>query len=248
MADRLRKPALILTSRKGQLSDTERLGEDMTCYFISGMGADRRIFKYIRLPGHFETVYLDWIPFKKGEGLSEYAARLSEKIDPGQPFILVGLSLGGILAVEIARMHPPVCTIILGSVPVSDHLPRYFRAARKLRVLDLLPPSFFMSAAVAKRMFTRESPEDKALIRAMIRDSDPEFIRWAMRAVLGWNNRTAPKPLLHLHGSRDEVFPIWLTRPTHPIRGGGHLLVMTHAGEVNDLLQRLLLPFLSSVG
>jgi pimeloyl-ACP methyl ester carboxylesterase len=220
----------------------------MNCYFISGMGADRRIFTHIRLPGHFEAVYLDWVPFKKEEGLPEYAARLSEKIDHNQPFVLVGLSLGGILAVEIARRSSPLCTIILGSVPVSDQLPRYFRVADKLRLLDLLPPSFFMRAAVAKRWITRESREDKVLIRAMIRDTDPEFIRWAMRAVLRWKNRTAPEPLLHLHGSRDEVFPIWRTRPTHAIRGGGHLLVMTHAREVNDLLQRLLSPLLSSVG
>jgi pimeloyl-ACP methyl ester carboxylesterase len=220
----------------------------MTCYFISGMGADRRIFKYIRLPMEVEAVFLDWIPFKNGEGLSEYAERLSGNIDHSRPFVLVGLSLGGMLAVEIARRSAPVCTIILGSVPVSDQLPRYFRLAHRLRLLDILTPSFFMSAAVAKRLFTRESRDDKALIRDMIRDCDPEFIRWAMRAVLRWNNRIVPKPLLHLHGSRDEVFPIWLTRPTHSIPGAGHLLVMTHAREVNDLLHQLLMPYLTAAG
>ena len=215
----------------------------MNCYFISGMGADRRIFKYIRLPAPIEPVFLDWIPFRKEEGLSEYALRLSRKINQDQPYMIVGLSLGGILAVEIARRYSPLCTVLLSSIPVSGQLPRYFRVADKLGLLDLLSPSFFMQAAVAKRLFTRESREDKALIREMIRDSDPEFIRWAMRAVLRWNNSTAPQPLLHLHGSRDEVFPIWLTKPTHPIRGGGHLLLLTHAKEVNDLLEMLLAPY-----
>jgi pimeloyl-ACP methyl ester carboxylesterase len=216
----------------------------MTCYFISGMGADRRIFRHIRLPAHFEAVYLDWIPFKEGEGLDEYAVRLSAKIDATRPFILVGLSLGGILAVEIARRSAPACTIIMGSVPVSSQLPLYFRAVRKLHILDLLPPAFFKFAAIVKRVFTRESREDKALIRQMIRDADPGFIRWAMLGVLGWRNEIAPEPLLHLHGSRDEVFPIWLTRPTHPIPGAGHLLIMTHAREVNELLAQTLAPYI----
>jgi pimeloyl-ACP methyl ester carboxylesterase len=226
--------------------DLENPGVNMTCYFISGMGADRRLFKHIRLPGHFKAVYLDWIPFKEGEDLAEYAVRLSSKIDPAEPFILIGLSLGGMIAVEIARRLSPACTIIMGSVPVSAQLPSYFKAVRKLRVLDILPPAFFKFAAIVKRRLTRESREDKMLIRQMIRDADPRFIDWAMRAVLKWNNDILPAPLLHLHGSRDEVFPIWLTRPTHRIPGGGHLLVMTHARQVNEFLEQILSTYVPS--
>ena len=209
-------------------------------YFISGMGADRRIFRHIRLPANFEADYLDWIPFKKGEELEDYAVRLAEGIAPGEPFILIGLSLGGIMAVEIAKRRVPVCTILLSSVPLSGQLPSYFKIARWLPLLDLVPLSFFKSSAILKRMFTLESKEDKALILQMIREADASFIRWAMGAVVGWRNKVMPVPLWHLHGTRDEIFPIWLTRPTHRISGGGHLLVLTHAREVNTLLGEIL--------
>jgi len=218
----------------------------MTCYFISGMGADRRIFRHIRLPAHVKPAHLDWIPFEAGEGIGEYAARLSGKIDTTEPFVLVGLSLGGIIATEIARRSAPVCTIIIGSVPLSSQLPLYFRAVHKLRILGLVPPAFFKFAAICKRLFTRESRDDKILIRRMIRDADPGFIRWAMLAVLRWRNDSVPDPCWHLHGTRDEVFPIWLTRPTHVIPGGGHLLVISHSEEVNALLRQILEPYASS--
>lgn len=215
----------------------------MKVYFIGGIGADRRLFTHVRLPRDFESEYLDWIPFKEGEGIQEYALRLAEAIDTSRPFVLIGLSLGGIMAVEIARQFPPVCTIILGSIPLSAQLPAYFKMARKLRLPELVSGSFIKRSAIFKRMFTRESRADKLLIRQMIRDADAAFIKWAIQAVLDWHNDVVPTPFWHLHGTRDEMFPIWLTRPTHIIPRGGHLLVMTHAREVNDLLGDILRPY-----
>ena len=71
----------------------------------------------------------------------------------------------------------------------------------------------------------------------MIDEADGEFLIWAMRAVLKWENKELPPSLWHIHGSRDIVFPVGLTRPSHKVRGAGHLLVMSHAPEVNAILQ-----------
>ena len=53
----------------------------MKVYFISGLAADKRIFKNLRLPEGFEPVYLDWISPLKDESLRDYALRLAKKID-----------------------------------------------------------------------------------------------------------------------------------------------------------------------
>ena len=74
----------------------------MKAYFISGIGADYRLFTHIRLPEGFETCYVHWIPPEKDETLPVYARRLAEQIDTSEPFVLIGFSLGGIMAVEIA--------------------------------------------------------------------------------------------------------------------------------------------------
>jgi len=212
----------------------------LNVYFISGIGGDSRLFKHVQLPEGYDTRYVEWITPEKRERLPDYAFRLTEQIDTRQPFILVGMSLGGIMAVEIAKRYAPVATILIGSIPVSSHLPGYYTVAGKLRLADLLPPSFFKRAATLKRLLTREKNEDKAMIREVIRDGDPWFIKWGLKAVLEWRNEEIPHPLWHIHGARDEVFPIWFTKPSHVIPRGGHMLVINHAAEVNRILGEIL--------
>jgi pimeloyl-ACP methyl ester carboxylesterase len=212
----------------------------MNIYFISGIGADRRIFKYILLPPGFSPHYIDWIPNHKDETLSEYAARLIPSIDATQPFVLIGLSLGGIMAVEIAKRLSPAATIIIASVSRSSELPPYYRLARRLHLLTLFPPVLFKCTASAKRIFTPESWADKRELFNMIWKGDAGFIKWGMKAVLHWENDTTPQPFWHIHGTRDEVFPVGRVGATHIVNGGGHVLTMSHPNEVNQILNSIL--------
>ncbi|MHA4807538.1 alpha/beta fold hydrolase [Flavitalea flava] len=218
----------------------------MKAYFISGIGADHRFFKYIRLPEGVEMIPINWKYPSPGESLADYAMRLSEQIDTGGPFVLVGLSLGGIMSVEIAKRIPPVCTILISSVPVSAQLPLHFRIAQRLNLLQMIPPTLLKHAAIIKRFISSESQEDKQMIRQMIRDGDNSFIKWAMQAVLEWKNDKIPHPIWHIHGTRDEVFPISLTHPTHIIPKGGHSLVISHPKEINRFLKEILDNYIST--
>lgn len=212
----------------------------MKVYCISGLGADRRVFSKLRFPQPFEMVHLPWITPKKGEELETYAGRMAAKIDLGEPYILCGLSMGGMVASCIAARYRPALTILLSSIPVSSDLPPIYRLAGALQLHRLLPISLFTSAAMFKRYLTGETPADKALIRQMIRDTDEVFIRWAFCAVLRWKFFQRPEPLIHIHGTRDGILPVRHTRPTHLIQGGDHLMVLSRAEEINVLLEKLL--------
>jgi pimeloyl-ACP methyl ester carboxylesterase len=212
----------------------------LKAYFISGLAADERVFKYVRLPEGYEVVHLTWITPQKEESLCSYALRMAERIDTQEPFVLVGLSFGGMLVTEIAKRFKPVKTILIASVPLSTHLPGYFRVAAALRLHRVVPINLVKTAALLKRYITNENSEDKKLLWEIIRSSDPVFIRWAMGAILTWKNEEMPAPVLHIHGTRDEVLPARYTKPTHIIPKGGHLFVMTRAQEMNEILQRVL--------
>jgi pimeloyl-ACP methyl ester carboxylesterase len=212
----------------------------LKAYFISGLAADERVFKYVRLPEGYEIVHLSWIPPHKEESLPSYALRMAERIDTRQPFILVGLSFGGMLVTEIAKRFQPVKTILIASIPLSAHLPGYFRVAAALRLHKIVPINVVKTSARLKRFITNEKSEDKKLIWEIIKSSDPAFIRWAMEAVLTWKNEEMPKPVLHIHGTRDEVLPVRYTKPTHFIQKAGHLMVMTSPEEVNEILHKAL--------
>ena len=212
----------------------------MKVYFIPGIGADYRLFTHIRLPEGYTPSHIHWIdPFDK-EKLSDYAFRLSEQIDRSEPFILVGLSLGGMMAVEIAKRIPPVCTIIISSIPVTTHLPRYFRFAGKLGMGKLIPASFLKAATAAKHALTMYPAANRRLMFDIIRAGDDRFIRWAITAVLEWENKEVPQPFYHIHGTRDEIFPISLTKPTHIVEKGDHMFVVSQPEIVNHLLKEII--------
>lgn len=214
----------------------------MKVYFISGLAADKRVFHQVQLPEGYEAVYLEWITALEGETLQQYACRMAADIDAREPFVLVGLSMGGMIATEIAKQLNPVATILISSIPLSSHLPGYFRLAAKFRLHKIIPIGMIKSAAVAKRFITRENAADKKLLRQVIKESDPVFIRWCLGAVLNWHNEELPPRLYHIHGSRDEVLPARFTRPTLLIKKAGHMLVLTNAREINRFLKEVLPP------
>jgi len=212
----------------------------MKLYVISGLAADKRVFKHLRFPKVVEPVFLDWIAPQNNENLSSYAARLAQKMDTKSPFALLGLSMGGMVAVEISKLHNPVVTILLSSIPLSSQLPAFYKLAGKLYLYKLVPVSLIKKASMVKRFFATESTEDKQTLRSVVIESDAGFIRWAMRAIVKWENEILPEPYFHIHGSSDEILPIKYTHPTHIIPNGKHLMVMTKAEELNLLLNEIL--------
>jgi pimeloyl-ACP methyl ester carboxylesterase len=212
----------------------------MKVYFISGLAADSRMFKNIRLPANCEPVFLEWITPLKNESLKNYALRLAAGIDASEPFALIGLSMGGMIAAEIARQYKPVVTVLISSVPASNQLPFYFKIAGLLRLYRMVPVSLVKSAARIKRLFTAETEEDKAMLHTIIRESNSAFIYWAMGAILKWKSETLPGPYIHIHGTKDEMLPIRFTKPTHIIPKAGHLMVMNRSKEINAILQDIL--------
>lgn len=213
----------------------------MKVYFISGLAADEHVFKYIALPQGFEAVHLRWIRPLENESLSGYAGRLASPIDRGQPFIIIGLSLGGMLAIEIAKILKPVKVIIISSVPSAAHLPFYFRTAGQLKLHKLVPVSLLKSLSLIKRFFSPESSEDKEYLRRAIRDSDPVFIRWVVNAILTWEEKD-PLPCIHIHGTKDLLLPARYTKAGYLIPGGGHLMILNKSAEINEVIRKELSP------
>ncbi|RYZ50558.1 MAG: alpha/beta hydrolase [Chitinophagaceae bacterium] len=115
----------------------------MHVYFISGLGADRQAFEKIKLSPAFTIHYLDWIKNKEGESLDAYAKRMAALIDTSQPFAVVGLSMGGMIATSMLRWLPPHPTVLISSVACANEFPRLLKLARFTRVYSLVPAAVF---------------------------------------------------------------------------------------------------------
>jgi pimeloyl-ACP methyl ester carboxylesterase len=212
----------------------------MNVYFISGLAADRRVFRHIQLPEPFEAVYLEWLTPGKHESIPAYAGRMAAQINTEVPFFILGLSLGGIIASEIVRLHPMGKLILVASIPHAGHLPAYYRWMQRIRLQKLVPVSAIKTGVFMRRYFTTESKEDKMMLRQMIRDADPHFIRWSLNAVLEWEQFDPPGDIIHIHGTKDIVLPMRYTNPTHIVKGGSHLMIFDRASDINAILLKIL--------
>lgn len=212
---------------------------NMRVYLIPGLAADSRVFRHIRLPEGFEAHCLDWLRPEPDETLPQYALRMAGQIDTSEPFVLAGLSFGGMLATEIARAFNPHKTILIASIPHPSHLPGYYRWAWRAGVQRVVTPNILKNGVLIKRLLTAEAEDDKAIIRQMARDMDPYFIRWALKAIISWEGGELPG-LIHIHGTSDLILPHRYTRPSHIVPRGGHLMIFNRADEINAILREIL--------
>jgi pimeloyl-ACP methyl ester carboxylesterase len=210
-------------------------------YFISGLGADRRVFYKIQLPSRYQPVYLEWISPLPNENFSDYAKRFSKLIQPDEDFILIGLSFGGILASEIAKITKPKKLIIISSLSCYKELPWYFKLAGKLRLQKMISPSLYKQATIINRFMGTGNKEMKNIVYDYVRKTDSEFIRWSLNAILNWSQLDKLPNLIHIHGSNDHLLPLRFVNADYIVRNGGHLMVMNKANEVNGILKEILI-------
>jgi pimeloyl-ACP methyl ester carboxylesterase len=210
-------------------------------YFISGLGADRRAFYKIKLPRGYQPIYLDWITPLTNETLPEYAKRFSHAIEQDEEFILIGLSFGGMLASELAKIVSPQKLIIISSLSSYKELPWYFKLAGKLGIHRIISPSLYKQATIMNRFMGAGNKEMKSIVYSYVNNIDPAFIRWSLNVIVHWSHTERLSEIVHIHGSSDHLLPYRYVQADYLVKGGGHLMVMNRAEEVNSILREVLL-------
>jgi pimeloyl-ACP methyl ester carboxylesterase len=215
----------------------------MNTYFISGLGADKRIFSKLKLNKKINIIHVDWINPVKNESLSVYAERLSKVIDKSQPFALVGVSFGGMIAVEIAKVLKPATTIIISGTMLSIHLPALYRFAGKLRLLNFIPARLLKSSnkLTQNYYFGTQSGTEKTLLSKIIKDTDPYFLKWAIGSILSWENKVKPERIFHIHGTNDKILYSRKATPDFVIENGTHFMVYQNAAEISGIIDEIIL-------
>src|SRR5262245_38629527 len=106
------------------------------------------------------------------------------------------------------------------------------------RALPLLPISAFQwsagSASLARRWFPH-----LAGVARQFSQADEAIFRWSLEQLLSWKEPPEVTcPIFQVHGDCDRVLPMSRTNPDHVVRGGGHVISLTHAREVNEFIRK----------
>ena len=225
-----------LTSHANAVSNHVK-PDKMNVYFLSGLGADKRVFSKLSLDDRFDVHYIDWIPRKKKEPLHDYAVRLIAQMDTTKPFQLVGLSFGGIIASELSEIVHPEQIILISSTPTNIPISKFNRGLIKFLLFSPLAAPILKSAnSFTYKYFGADTPELKTLLKQILHDTDSKFLKWALTRMSEWNHPNKVKNLYHIHGSADRLIPLKIVKPDTIIEGGGHLMIYAQHEEISRIL------------
>jgi len=218
-----------------------------TVYCISGLGADHRIFARLHVHG-LEFRPLPWFMPLDEEQMRAYALRMSAGINDKNP-ILLGVSFGGMMAIEISKLIPGSTVIILSSIRERWQMPFWIKAGSWFHLYKLVSPQSVRGSLslfggrlprLENYLLGVETAEDARLCREFREQADPNFIGWAIRRIVNWQNDWAPASFYHIHGGKDRMFPLRRVEATNIVPDGGHLMVFNRAEEVSQLLGLIL--------
>ena len=211
-------------------------------YLIPGMSAGVESFEALSLPNNCCSEVLPWLIPEPNENLVEYAKRMLINVDTSAPFILLGVSFGGIIAQEALKFLKPKAVILISTVKSNNEKPKWMRWAYYTKIYRILP--YYFARHVAQKPLhmlpdhwqKRWKQYDYYLpMRA------PEYLSWSVEQVLKWHGDSikCDIPVYHIHGDQDQLFPLEYIQDAQVIKGGPHIMILTHAKAVSKLLARI---------
>jgi len=209
-------------------------------YFVSGLGADERVFRNLKLP-NVEVIHINWIKPSEEDTMTSYAAKLLVQIDVSIPVCILGLSFGGMLAVELGHLIADCQVVLLSSAVTASAIPLRYKLLGKWKVPNKVPFSIIRKAnAWTYYYFGIKRGQHKALLADILVHMDEYFFRWAIQAILTWENEKVPFNLTQIHGTKDKILPLVETSNLIKVKGGGHFMVLEEADLVTKVLKDIL--------
>lgn len=211
----------------------------MKVYVFSGLGADQRVFDDIDWKQH-EPVFIPWIQPVKNETIESYALRMSTDISEENP-VLLGISFGGMMAIEVSKHLKASKIILISSAKTFEEIPWYFKLVGKLRINKIVPAALLKSSnSITHWFFGTKTEKEKNTLRIILKETDPVYVKWAVDAVLNWKNKFVPDNLVHIHGTADRILPIRFLKCCAIVENGRHFMIVSQSEIVNALILKSL--------
>lgn len=210
-------------------------------YLVPGQGSDYRIFSKIKFPPKYKICHINYVIPNKEESLRAYAKRLSTQIPKDEKFIIIGVSLGGMIATEIAEIRAPEKVIIISSAKNSNELPKRYNFQKRIPVYKLVGAKLSKRGArVLQPIVEPDRNREKETFKSMLDAKDPEFLKRTIAMIINWEKESNSKEIIHIHGDNDKTVPIKNVEYDYLVKNGSHMMALTEAGKISAILQQIL--------
>lgn len=209
-------------------------------YAIPGLATTKELFGKIKL-NNAELVVLEWPTINKGESLQAYAKKFLNQIDTTQPFILMGVSFGGMLCSEISLLSKPEKTILISSCKCDKELPFLLKVFSRFPIYRALSDHRLKNMAFRLRYFLGFDKSYDPVFKSMLFSMEKDYLKYSIDCILNWkNNNCDRKDLVHIHGDADKLLFYKNVKADYTIKSGTHGMIVNDADEISQLLNSLL--------
>lgn len=210
-------------------------------YCVPGLANDKRMFNNLAPLLLSQNIhFLEHLePIHPKETMKEYARRLSLSIDDHSgESVIIGMSLGGIIAVELSKILPMRKVFLVSTIKHPNELPWQIKALKTLPLDKINLPPWLIRKGVKPLSWLLGVTNSKGRnhIKSQLDDADDRHIAWAQWAAANWDNNLIPNNYVHIHGTKDEIFPAANVRASHFIEGANHYMIMDRAAEVAHII------------
>lgn len=214
---------------------------DTIIYLFPGQGADKRLFKNLEVPAGYDTVHLSFPIPDRRETLAEYANRFIPNIDREEPFILLGVSLGGMICTELCDTLAPEKTILISSAKSKSELPGRYTIQQKLRFNRIIPKKLTKGGArLLQGIVEPDRKHDPSTFKAMLKRKDPLYIKRTVDMIINWDRTEHAESIVHIHGNNDHTIPIKNIQFDYLVEEGSHMMMVTRSEEINKIIKKIL--------
>lgn len=209
---------------------------------MPGLAAGPEIFENLTLDKNlYELHYLEWItPLALEESITNYAMRMSDNIKH-ENVVLVGVSFGGIMVQEISKFVDTKKIFVVSSVKTNHEFPKRFKMASMSKIYKLFPTKIVSNFEDYAKFFLGKSLKKRAKIyKKYLSVRNEKYLKWSIHNVLHWKQEKPLENTLHIHGTKDHVFPIKNIVGAIEIQGGTHVMIITKAKQISKIIHESL--------
>ena len=227
---------LIFSSINGVSQESKKI-----IYLIPGQGSDYRIYKYFKFQ-NYDTVHIHYIIPDQDETMRSYAYKLAVQIDTIRRYSIIGVSLGGMLAVEMSEFLHPEEVIIISSAENRSELPFRYRFMKKVPLNKLFGGNFLRTVApLAQIIVEPDSKNERKTCKAMLKNKNKIFMKRSVNMIVNWERKSNNTDIIHIHGDNDHTIPIRnIKNPDFIVKNGSHMMTLTKGKVLKELVKSYL--------
>ena len=214
-----------------------------TIYCFPGQGSDARLFDSIQVDtALFELTFVEYGTPEKWMDMEDFAYSLINKIDTLNPYILLGVSLGGMICAELSENLNPRKTILISSAKNRNELPVRYRFQKSIPLYQIFPKrSLLVGSKIMQPLVEPDRKKNKETFKDMLSQKDAAYMKRTIHLIITWEREMNTKKIAHIHGDNDHTLPLrHIQNPDFIVENGSHMMTLTRGAEINHILNHIL--------